>query len=272
VRRSTRNSRREPSLIRRIEALALGLIVFGAGGGAAEPTLQWSPVGPRIDVAEQITLSVMLTDTVDVRTLDVTVQFDPAIVTSISGEPGALFDGFTTFPGFVEESADTWHGYCVILGADDWTTGPGELFRWTVEGLAEGTSLLVTVDLTLLPPGGGDFPDADLSMGVIRVGQLVAAPVAGPLVPRLDLYPNPFNPRTRLALTLPGGGGGRVEILDLRGQVVAIPWRGTAGEAPVRVDWNGTDQWGRALPSGVYCFRLLGDDGRSARCSGVLIR
>jgi len=259
-------------MVHRIAPVVAGLWLLGAALAVADPSLYWSPGQPRIDVAEQITLSVMLEDAVDVRTLDLTVQFDPAIITSVSGEPGALFDGFTTFPGFVEEAPGTWHGYCVILGAGDWTTGPGELFRWTVEGTAEGASALLAIALTLLPPGGGDYPDADLPVGVIYVGDAVGAPAASPVAPRLDLYPNPFNPRTRVAIDLPAGASGRLEIVDLRGRVVAAPWHGTAGEGPVLVDWDGTDRAGRPLPSGVYGFRLIGAAGPTAWRSGVLIR
>jgi hypothetical protein len=257
---------------KRIAGIVLALSVLVGSVATANPTLSWSPSNAQLDVGEQITLSVMLNDAVNVRTLDLTVEYDPQIVTSLAGEPGGLFAGFFTFHDFVQDEPGTWRGYCVVLGAGDWAVGPGELFRWTVVGAAEGVCPLQTVELVLLPPGGGDYPGVVMLTGVIRVGEVSAAPPLQPVLPSLALYPNPFNPRTRVELTLPGGGAGRLEILDLRGRLVAAPWHGVAGGDPVQVEWDGTDLAGHALPSGVYRFRLLGDGGQAAWCSGVLIR
>jgi flagellar hook assembly protein FlgD len=38
------------------------------------------------------------------------------------------------------------------------------------------------------------------------------------------------------------------------------------------VDWDGRDRDGSPLPSGVYTFRLVADQGRAATVSGVLVR
>lgn len=259
-------------MVKIVTFIAAGAVLLGAVTAAASPTLRWSPASTKLEVGEQTTISVTLDDTVEVRTFDIIVQYDPQIVTSLDGEPGDLFDGFLTFHDFVQEEPGTWRGYSVILGAGDWAVGPGELFRWTVAGAEEGASPLQTVELVLLPPGGGDYPHVVMLAGVVRVGNVASALPDQPLLPALDLYPNPFNPRTRLELTLPSGAAGRLEVLDLRGRLVATPWRGVAGEAPVLVEWDGTDPSGRALPSGVYRFRLLDATGHAAWRTGVLVR
>ncbi len=257
----------------RILSLAVALLIVTAGAAVADPTLHWDRAETPLGLGDQTTLSVMLDESLDVRTLEIYIRFDPDVVTSIDGEPGALFDGFNNFWDFEAYGPDTWHGYCVIMGADDWATGPGELFSWTVEGATIGISPVEAVELTLLPPGGGDYPDADLTPAEIHVGNITDAPAtAVPESPRLMLYPNPFNPRTRVELSLPGGGRGRLEILDLQGRVVDRPWSGVLGPQALFVDWDGRDLGGRALPSGVYTFRLRGDRGRTAMTRGVLLR
>ncbi|MEZ4388831.1 MAG: hypothetical protein R3D98_14905 [Candidatus Krumholzibacteriia bacterium] len=254
--------------------LTLALLLLVAGAALADPVLRWAPSDTLINTGDQATLSVMLDEPLDVRTIELRVAFDPAVVTTVSGGYGALFNGFNNFDGFEEEAPGQWHGYCVILGASDWTTGPGELFTWTVEGLADGgTCPITTVELTLLPPGGGDYPDAVLTDDQIRVLDPTGLEIPTVGLPRLALYPNPFNPRTTVEVSLPGGGVGSLEVLDLRGRVVARPWSGVVdATAPLAVSWDGVDTLGQALPSGVYTFRLVGSRGQSASVRGVLVR
>ncbi len=256
----------------RITILSLGFLATLAIGAGAEPVLNWSPSDATIQMGQQATFSVMIDDTLDVRTIELYVQYDPTVITSVTGEPGALFDGFQLFQGYENETVDTWHGYAVILGAGVWTAGPGELWSWTVEGLAEGVSPVFTVSVVLLPPGGGDYTEVELTADQITVVDPTAAGDAAPLVPSLGLYPNPFNPRTRVELFLPGGGNGRLEVVDVRGRTVDTPWSGQVGEQSIRIDWDGRDHTGAPLPSGVYTFRLMGRGGMGAAVQGTLIR
>ena len=77
----------------------------------------------------------------------------------------------------------------------------------------------------------------------------------------LAAAPNPFNPRGYLRWESDLVTADRVEIFDLQGRrhrVADLPTR-----APGRRDfmWDGTDQTGRELPSGVYLFRLTCQSG-----------
>lgn len=248
------------------------LALAAAVPALADPVLRWDPADPMVLLGDQATLSLTLDDTLDVRTIELFVQFDPGVVASVEGQPGALFDGFNLFQGFEAVGPDTWHFYCVILGSGDWTTGPGELLRWTVDTVAEGVSPVATMQLTMLAPGSVEYTEAVLVDGEIIVVDPTGVGEAAPAAPSVGLAPNPFNPRTRVQLSLPGGGPGRVDVLDMRGRVVDVPWTGVAGEQPVAVDWDGRDRHGAALPSGVYTFRLTGADGRVASTRGVLVR
>ena len=250
----------------------LGFLVVLVAGVSADPVLRWSPSDSIVSQGSQTVLSVIIDDTLDVRTVELYVQFDPTVIASVDGVPGDLFTGFNLFSGFELETDDTWHGYAVILGSDQWTVGPGELWRWTVAGLAVGTSPLITVTVVLLPPGGGDYTEVLLTDDQITVLDPTAALDLAPTMPRVGIYPNPFNPRTRVELLLPGGGQGRLEVLDIRGRVVDTPWSGRLGEAAVAVDWDGRDRGGAPLPSGVYTFCLIGASGLAVSERGVLVR
>lgn len=74
----------------------------------------------------------------------------------------------------------------------------------------------------------------------------------------LPCYPNPFNPTTTVAYRL--SEATRVDLLvyDVSGRLVRTLAQGR-GEADVtyQVVWDGTNDAGHSLPSGVYLLRML---------------
>ncbi|HPF70394.1 MAG TPA: FlgD immunoglobulin-like domain containing protein, partial [Candidatus Krumholzibacteria bacterium] len=79
-----------------------------------------------------------------------------------------------------------------------------------------------------------------------------AAPVPAPSALGLTAWPNPFNPRTTLAFTLPASGPVTVGIHDVRGRLLRRLQAGTLAAGPQRLVWDGCDDAGRAAASGVY--------------------
>ncbi len=82
-----------------------------------------------------------------------------------------------------------------------------------------------------------------------------AAATAVPRGARLRNYPNPFNPRTTIELTVPGAGliPVSVAIYDTSGRQVKMLFEGTLpGGTQSGLGWDGRDGRGRALPSGIY--------------------
>jgi len=76
-------------------------------------------------------------------------------------------------------------------------------------------------------------------------------------------WPNPS--RGAMSFAFSGVGEGELEILDVSGRRVAMPWHGSlAGASTAR--WEGSDERGRPAPNGVYFARLhLGDANRTRR-------
>ncbi|MDZ7371770.1 MAG: T9SS type A sorting domain-containing protein [candidate division KSB1 bacterium] len=76
-----------------------------------------------------------------------------------------------------------------------------------------------------------------------------AAPLGYSLLPN---YPNPFNSTTIIPYRLSENGAVRIEVNDLLGRRIRrlIDEEQTAGEH--RVVWNGSDDRGQEVPSGVY--------------------
>ena len=69
-------------------------------------------------------------------------------------------------------------------------------------------------------------------------------------------YPNPFNPSTTFRFDLAFEGEAELVILDMRGHRVRTLAEGTHGPGQHVLHWDGTDENGRSLPSGVYLYRL----------------
>jgi hypothetical protein len=71
-------------------------------------------------------------------------------------------------------------------------------------------------------------------------------------------YPNPFNPVTTIAFYLPHSGDIQLEIYDLMGQKI----RTLAAESIIagshQVEWDGRDNAGKNVASGIYVYRLKG--------------
>lgn len=77
-------------------------------------------------------------------------------------------------------------------------------------------------------------------------------------------YPNPFNPSTTIEFYLPVRTSWRLEIINLKGQVVT-EFSGVGGPGSLVLPWNGQDNGGRPVSSGVYFYRLITGEHRSTK-------
>jgi hypothetical protein len=69
-------------------------------------------------------------------------------------------------------------------------------------------------------------------------------------------YPNPFNPSTTIAFELESASRARLRIYDVTGKLVRTLVDGRLAAGPHRAAWDGADDRGRAVASGVYYYRL----------------
>jgi PKD repeat protein len=96
------------------------------------------------------------------------------------------------------------------------------------------------------------------NLGILHIGTSgVRSP--GPAPERIALaqnYPNPFNPCTAVTFELPAPTMVRLVVYNAAGQSVAVLREGKQPQGTQTVEWNGRDDEGRKLPSGVYVCRL----------------
>lgn len=70
-------------------------------------------------------------------------------------------------------------------------------------------------------------------------------------------YPNPFNPQTTIRFAIPNGGPVDLAVYDVHGQLIRnlIPHEERAA-GRYNVEWDGTNNAGKKVASGVYFTRL----------------
>ncbi len=69
-------------------------------------------------------------------------------------------------------------------------------------------------------------------------------------------YPNPFNAGTVIRFALPTASAVELELFNLSGQQVATLVQGQRPAGAYTVRWDGRDEGGRELASGLYLYRL----------------
>ena len=79
----------------------------------------------------------------------------------------------------------------------------------------------------------------------------------------LGAYPNPFNPQTAFTFNTTVDGPVDLDVFDLSGRRVRHLHDGLLPAGRHVIDWNGTDNSGRPLPSGVYFGRLHTNAGQA---------
>ncbi len=80
-----------------------------------------------------------------------------------------------------------------------------------------------------------------------------------------DAEPNPFNPSTVLTFELPGAGAVKLAIVDVAGRRVRTLAQGTFPAGSHSLTWDGRDDGGRALASGIYFAQLRAGEFRAER-------
>ncbi|PWB74269.1 hypothetical protein C3F09_04115 [candidate division GN15 bacterium] len=73
-------------------------------------------------------------------------------------------------------------------------------------------------------------------------------------------FPNPFNPSTAINFTLPSAMPVSLEIYNVLGQRVKTLVDATMAAGSHVAQWDGTDQYGGAVSTGVYFYRLVAGD------------
>ena len=110
---------------------------------------------------------------------------------------------------------------------------------------AFGTFRVWQLNILVAQPGISAAPENNLPLATRLVGNA----------------PNPFNPKTVIAFDLAKAGHVDLEVFDVRGRLVKKLASADFAAGQHRISWQGRDEGGRAVASGVYFARLTTVEG-----------
>ncbi|HOX25459.1 MAG TPA: FlgD immunoglobulin-like domain containing protein [Candidatus Krumholzibacteria bacterium] len=124
--------------------------------------------------------------------------------------------------------------------------------------------------------GDGSLVEAQVD-DFMLVGEFVdPTPVEGS--PELQLVfgldqnrPNPFNPTTQVKFSLDRAGAASLRVFDARGHLVKTLVNENLAAGAHTITWNGDDNGGRPVASGVYFYRLEAN-GQTAERRMLLVK
>ncbi len=73
-------------------------------------------------------------------------------------------------------------------------------------------------------------------------------------------YPNPFNPSTSISFSVPFATNVTLEVFNILGEKVATPFSGMATTGINEVIWDGRNESGKSVASGIYFYRMQAND------------
>jgi hypothetical protein len=137
----------------------------------------------------------------------------------------------------------------ILLADMEMLHNGNKVLVWSKDGNTLTTAEVLSFeDAELVSASAVDYDTRELETSITNK----AAPTAFSLNPA---YPNPFNPATNLSFTLPGTTNYSLAIYNVAGQLVrSYEGFGTAGLNTIT--WDGRDNQGSEVASGVYFYRL----------------
>jgi hypothetical protein len=85
-------------------------------------------------------------------------------------------------------------------------------------------------------------------------------------------YPNPFNPSTTIKFALPEAGEVKLVIYNSNGQLVRTLYSGEMSAGRFEVEWDGKNESGERVASGVYLYELKARDPSAGSGPGFVAK
>jgi hypothetical protein len=150
----------------------------------------------------------------------------------------------------------------------DWATGAYNLYLcdgdWTITPpFITDRNAPVATNLTI-----GEAPD---TVHTLNFAYTLISDVGdnGTMLPKSfalrQNVPNPFNPSTTISFDLPRQSGVELAVYNVLGQKIATLAQGDYAPGTYTVNWDGKDERGSAVATGIYFYRIVADNYRMVK-------
>ncbi len=193
-----------------------------------------------------------------------TWEFTDADVTDPDSAAAMKFDAYLANGGDFETGKVFWNAHA-----------------WGDDFLEVGTSMTIAkmwwmeqYNQEILKPGDvvgiagfNETPADDWGCDMTARGEIVIAEATGIAdgaavvegYKLSDNYPNPFNPTTSISYTVPQSADVSIEIFNTLGQKIRTLVDGKMAAGEHTVNWNGMNDAGQSVSSGIYFYRMVSD-------------
>lgn len=208
---------------------------------------------------------------------DAVIAYDPAALTLLpqasSWQQGSLMVGAcgNTFHRF-QAAGDSVVVNHSLLCAGVSLQGPGTLYNLRFAASAGSQTTHVVLRSIRFYDDGMDRGPVKVQLNTVHVGpptDVTAPPGAAGF--RVQVAPNPFNPRARIHVEFPAPGAQSLAVYDGRGRLVRVLTAGVGPAGRRDFEWDGRDGAGGPAAAGVYFMRARAG-GMAATVRAVLAK
>ncbi len=202
------------------------------------------------------------------------------LLLSLASDSGNVYNGIDS----VEVPAHFWLTM-IPSGTEDQRFGPGNHVLLTTVTFKLQDTMQISIDSCFYPPGselyfteGGtglsfiprmgtphDTASYKISFRVHEPADVKEIEGSNDITKPSSFslsqnYPNPFNPVTNFQFTVPKSSHVKIELFNIVGQKVATLVDEEMKPGVYMVDWNGKDENGKSVSSGIYFYRMQAGD------------
>ena len=219
---------------------------FAASGGLKELELLGN-------IDEIIQIPIVIENVENVYSFEIAINFDPNIISSATIYPADL-----SVHGILIESTILENGKILIAGSGS-TAADDEIevanFYFIPLDFTDGEIILQSENFYLNNTQMEDI-------FTFKINQSLSVK-SNPYLNDFSLgdnFPNPFNSTTKIMFSLNEDFNIKIYVNDIRGHLIKSLTDGFYEKGTYTIDWNGKDNKGSNIVSGVYFYKILVDD------------
>ena len=184
----------------------------------------------------------------------------------------------------IDNSAELYDGF---TNAEKWSFLSGGLQTQSLDN--KDVSTLLSQGPFSIAPGGKQIvafavvggnslaeleTNADAAQNLWNNSSVAIEPVTDNIPDKFNLeqnYPNPFNPSTNIPFTLAKSAEVSLKIFNIIGQEVRTLVNGQRQAGQYTLQWDGKDDFGRSVASGIYFYKLSVSGGENLTLTRKMI-